>query len=124
MFRKLALFVAAAAAFGLLPMTTTPKGLGPFPGSAVALLLAMPLAVAASGADRVGGGSPASSWIALPAAGGALGALAAAVLSSSSPAVIGDKVEEMLRDVEGRLFPLSQAGVLEEIVVSTAQVAR
>jgi len=88
MFRKLALFVAAAAAFGLMPMTTT-EGLGPFTGSAVALLLAMLLAVAASGADRVGGGSPASSWIALPAAGGALGALAAAVLSSSSPAAGG-----------------------------------
>jgi hypothetical protein len=87
MIRKLALFVAAAAAFGLMPFT---RELGPFIGSGVALLLAMALAVAASGADRMGStGSPASGLIALPAAGGALGALAAAVLSSFSPAAGG-----------------------------------
>ncbi len=44
--------------------------------------------------------------------------------SSSSPAVIGTQVEEMLRDVEDRLLPLSQAGLLTEIVLSTARVAR
>jgi len=34
------------------------------------------------------------------------------------------RVEEMLRDVEKRLLPLSNAGAVHEVVVSTAQVAR
>ena len=44
--------------------------------------------------------------------------------SSSSPAALGDKVESMLRDVEARLMPFSRHGVVTEIVVSTAQIAR
>jgi SAM-dependent methyltransferase len=44
--------------------------------------------------------------------------------SSSSAAVLGDKVDAMLRDVEQRLRPFSNAGALREIVVSTAQVVR
>lgn len=44
--------------------------------------------------------------------------------SSSSPAALGDKVEPMLRDVEARLMPASRNGVLTEIVISTAQIAR
>jgi SAM-dependent methyltransferase len=44
--------------------------------------------------------------------------------SSSSPAVLGNKVEAMLRDVEQRLLPLSREGFLTEVVVSTAQVAK
>jgi SAM-dependent methyltransferase len=44
--------------------------------------------------------------------------------SSSSPAVLGDKVEAMLRDVEQRLLPFSDRGRLHETVVSTAQVVR
>jgi hypothetical protein len=43
--------------------------------------------------------------------------------SSSSPAVLGDKVEAMLRDVEQRLLPLSCEGSIAEVVVSTAQLA-
>jgi hypothetical protein len=44
--------------------------------------------------------------------------------STSSPGVLGDRVEEMLRDVEKRLLPLSNAGAVHEVVVSTAQMAR
>jgi SAM-dependent methyltransferase len=44
--------------------------------------------------------------------------------SSSSPAVLGDKVEAMLGDVERRLLPYSHGGRLREIVVSTAQIVR
>ncbi|MBR0694931.1 class I SAM-dependent methyltransferase [Bradyrhizobium lablabi] len=44
--------------------------------------------------------------------------------SSSSPAALGEKIEPMLRDVEARLMPASRNGVLTEIVVSTAQIAR
>jgi ubiquinone/menaquinone biosynthesis C-methylase UbiE len=44
--------------------------------------------------------------------------------SSSSPQVLGDKTAAMLADVEARLAPLSQNGLLTEIVVSTAQLAR
>jgi hypothetical protein len=44
--------------------------------------------------------------------------------SSSSPAVLGNKAEPMLRDVERRLLPLSCEGFLTEVVVSTAQVAK
>jgi SAM-dependent methyltransferase len=43
--------------------------------------------------------------------------------SSSSPEVLGDKAEAMLRDVEERLFPFSRDGVVTEVVVSVAQVA-
>ena len=44
--------------------------------------------------------------------------------STSSPGELGHRVEEMLRDVEKRLLPLSNAGAVHEFVVSTAQVAR
>ena len=44
--------------------------------------------------------------------------------SSSSTAVLGDKGEAMLQDVGKRLIPFSNAGMLDEFVVSTAQVAR
>ena len=41
--------------------------------------------------------------------------------SSSSPDVLGDKAEAMLRDVGQRLLPLSRDGHLTEVVVTTAQ---
>jgi len=41
--------------------------------------------------------------------------------SSSSPDVVGVKVEAMLRDVEQRLLPLSRDGCITEVVVTTAQ---
>ena len=44
--------------------------------------------------------------------------------STSSPAVLGDKAEAMLRDVGERLLPLSRDGRLTEIVISTARVVR
>jgi SAM-dependent methyltransferase len=44
--------------------------------------------------------------------------------STSSPAVLGDKAEAMLRDVEQRLLPLSRDGLLTEIVRSTARIVR
>jgi SAM-dependent methyltransferase len=44
--------------------------------------------------------------------------------STSSPAVLGDKAEAMLRDVRERLLPLSRDGLLTEIVVATARVIR
>ena len=44
--------------------------------------------------------------------------------SSSSPAVLGDRVQAMLWDVAQRLLPYSDAGRLSEVVVSTAQVVR
>jgi SAM-dependent methyltransferase len=44
--------------------------------------------------------------------------------SSSSPAVLGDRTEAMLRDVEARLFPFSREGVVTEVVVSVAQVTK
>ena len=44
--------------------------------------------------------------------------------SSSSPGVLGDKAEAMLRDVEERLGPFSRDGAVTDIVVATAQVAR
>jgi hypothetical protein len=44
--------------------------------------------------------------------------------SSSSPDVLGDKVESMLRDVEQRLVPLSREGCITEVVVTTAQEAK
>ena len=43
--------------------------------------------------------------------------------SISSPAVLGDKVETMLRDLEQRLFPFSRDGLLREIVITKADVA-
>jgi SAM-dependent methyltransferase len=44
--------------------------------------------------------------------------------SSSSPAVLGARVQAMLRDVEARLRPLSREGAVTEIITSTAQIAR
>ena len=44
--------------------------------------------------------------------------------SSSSPDVLGDRAEAMLRDVEQRLLLLSRDGVVTEVLTSTAQVAR
>ena len=44
--------------------------------------------------------------------------------SSSSPAALGEKVESMLRDVEARLMPFGRNGVVTEIIVTTAQIAR
>jgi len=44
-------------------------------------------------------------------------------LSGSSPAVLGDKVDAMLHDVEQRLLPFSRAGSLREIVIAHADVA-
>jgi SAM-dependent methyltransferase len=44
--------------------------------------------------------------------------------STSSPAVLGDKAEAMLRDVQERLLPLSRDGLLTEVVKSTARVVR
>jgi SAM-dependent methyltransferase len=44
--------------------------------------------------------------------------------STSSPAVLGDKAEAMLRDVDERLRPMSRDGVLTEIVRSIARVVR
>src|SRR5437870_2934852 len=45
-------------------------------------------------------------------------------LSSSSPAVLGDRVDAMLADIEARLLPFSRDGVLTETLVSVADVAR
>lgn len=44
--------------------------------------------------------------------------------STSSPAVLGDKVDAMLADVERRLQPFSRDGLITEIVVSKAELAR
>jgi len=44
--------------------------------------------------------------------------------SSSSPDVLGDNVEAMLRDVEKRLLPWSRDGHLTEVVATTAQQAK
>ena len=44
--------------------------------------------------------------------------------SISSPAVLGDKVETMLRDLEQRLLPFSRDGLLREIVIAKADVVR
>lgn len=43
--------------------------------------------------------------------------------SSSSPAVLGDRVEAMLSDVEARLAPFGREGMVTEVAVSVAQVA-
>ena len=44
--------------------------------------------------------------------------------SSSSPGVLGDRAEAMVRDVEQRLFPFSRDGFVREVVVAMAQVVR
>jgi ubiquinone/menaquinone biosynthesis C-methylase UbiE len=44
--------------------------------------------------------------------------------SSSSPEVLGDRAESMLSDVGQRLLPVSRNGVVTEVFVSSAQVAR
>jgi SAM-dependent methyltransferase len=44
--------------------------------------------------------------------------------STSSPQVLGDKANAMLHDIEQRLLPFSRDGVLTEIVLSRADVAR
>ena len=44
--------------------------------------------------------------------------------SSSSPGVLGDRAEAMVRDVEQRLFPFSRDGFVSEVVVAMAQVVR
>jgi SAM-dependent methyltransferase len=44
--------------------------------------------------------------------------------SSSSPAALGERVDAMLADIEGRLLPFSRDGVLTETLVSAADVAR
>jgi SAM-dependent methyltransferase len=44
--------------------------------------------------------------------------------STSSPAVLGDRASAMLRDIERRLLPFSRDGVLTEIVLSSADIAR
>jgi SAM-dependent methyltransferase len=44
--------------------------------------------------------------------------------STSSPAVLGDKAEAMLADVQERLFPFSRDGLLAEVVIATARVVR
>jgi SAM-dependent methyltransferase len=43
--------------------------------------------------------------------------------SGSSPAVLGDKVNAVLHDVEQRLLPFSRAGLLREVVIANADVA-
>jgi SAM-dependent methyltransferase len=44
--------------------------------------------------------------------------------SPSSPEVLGDKADAMLRDVEQRLLPLSREGSVTEVVMTTAQVVK
>jgi SAM-dependent methyltransferase len=44
--------------------------------------------------------------------------------SPSSPEVLGDKADAMLRDVEQRLLPWSRDGGITEVVVTTAQQVR
>jgi len=44
--------------------------------------------------------------------------------SSSSPEVLGDRAEAMLSDIAQRLLPLSRNGVVTEVFVAAAQVAR
>jgi hypothetical protein len=44
--------------------------------------------------------------------------------SSSSPELLGDWVDAMLRDVEQRLLASSRGGVVTEVVASIAQVVR
>jgi SAM-dependent methyltransferase len=42
--------------------------------------------------------------------------------SGSSPAILGDKVDAMLQDVERRLLPFGRDGLLREIVIAEADV--
>jgi len=44
--------------------------------------------------------------------------------SSSAPAALGYKADAMLADIEARLLPFSRDGVITEVVISRAQVAR
>jgi SAM-dependent methyltransferase len=44
--------------------------------------------------------------------------------SPSSPDAVGDNADAMLRDVEARLLPFARDGVVTEVVVSVADVAR
>ena len=44
--------------------------------------------------------------------------------SPSSPDAVGDDVDAMLRDVEARLLPFARDGVVTEVLVSVADVAR
>ena len=44
--------------------------------------------------------------------------------SSSSPGVLGDQAEAMVRDVKQRLFPFSRDGFVSEVVVAMAQMVR
>jgi precorrin-6B methylase 2 len=44
-------------------------------------------------------------------------------LSGSSPAILSDKVDAMLHNVEQRLLPFSRAGLLREVVIANADVA-
>jgi SAM-dependent methyltransferase len=44
--------------------------------------------------------------------------------SSSSPAALGERVAAMLADIEARLLPFARDGIISEIVLSIAQVAR
>ena len=44
--------------------------------------------------------------------------------SSSSPAALGDKVDAMVVDVEAQLAPFGREGLITEIVVSRADIAR
>jgi MFS family permease len=73
--RRLALLLAAAAAFGLAPLAAR---LDPVPGAALLFALGVALSLAGSGALS-----------ALSAAAGALGALAGAALAPVSPAAAG-----------------------------------
>jgi hypothetical protein len=75
MMNRIALFAAAAAAFGLSPLTTK---LGPVLGSAALVTIGVVLALAASGAPN-----------AIAVASGAVGAFAGGVLLGLSPAAAG-----------------------------------
>ena len=44
--------------------------------------------------------------------------------SPSSPEAVGDKADDMLRDVEARLEPFARDGVVTEVLVTIADVAR
>ena len=43
--------------------------------------------------------------------------------SGSSPAILSDKTDAMLHDVEQRLLPFSRPGLLKEVVIANADVA-
>ncbi len=75
MIHRIALFAAAALAFGLSPLASS---LGPVVGSAALVLLGIALALAASGTVS-----------AIAIAGGAAGAFAGGVLATVSPAAAG-----------------------------------